>query len=137
MALLASKSSFVGARLLPKQRSLGCGGARGATMMKKDIHPEFYDEAPVICNGVEVMRLGGTKPQYNVDIYSGNHPFYLGNRSTMIMDEGQLNRFKKRFADMGELGEVGAAASIAGKAEDPTAKPKPAPKAPQKGGKKK
>jgi large subunit ribosomal protein L31 len=38
------------------------------------------------------MRLGGTKPQYNVDIYSGNHPFYLGNRSTMIMDEGQLNR---------------------------------------------
>eukprot|EP00967_Tisochrysis_lutea_P116162 scaffold186751_cov15-Tisochrysis_lutea.AAC.1 len=38
---------------------------------------------------------------------------------------------------MGELGEVGAAASIAGKAEDPTAKPKPQSKGPQKGGKKK
>jgi len=56
------------------------------------VHPEFFEEAPVICNGVEVMRVGGTKPQYNVDIYSGNHPFYLGNRSTMIVDEGQLNR---------------------------------------------
>lgn len=46
-----------------------------------------------MCNGVEVMRVGGTKPQYNVDIYSGNHPFYLGNRSSMIVDEGQLNRW--------------------------------------------
>jgi hypothetical protein len=30
----------------------------------------------VFCNGVEVMTVGGTKQQYNVDIYSGNHPFY-------------------------------------------------------------
>lgn len=30
----------------------------------------------VFCNGVEVMTVGGTKKEYNVDIYSGNHPFY-------------------------------------------------------------
>jgi len=30
----------------------------------------------VICNGEEVMSLGGTQAEYNVDIWSGNHPFY-------------------------------------------------------------
>jgi hypothetical protein len=30
----------------------------------------------VICNGEEVLTLGGTQAEYNVDIWSGNHPFY-------------------------------------------------------------
>jgi len=30
----------------------------------------------VFCNGVEVMTVGGTKDRYNVEVYSGNHPFY-------------------------------------------------------------
>jgi ribosomal protein L31 len=47
-----------------------------ATMRKRDIHPEWYSEAKVFCNGVEVMTVGGTKETYNVDVYSGNHPFY-------------------------------------------------------------
>jgi ribosomal protein L31 len=45
-------------------------------MRKRDIHPEWYPEAKVFCNGVEVMTVGGTKETYNVDVYSGNHPFY-------------------------------------------------------------
>ena len=66
------------------------GGAIGAVMSKKGIHPEWHAEAKVIFNGVEVMTLGGTKPVYNVDIYSGNHPFYQGAGSNMIIDEGQV-----------------------------------------------
>lgn len=54
----------------------------------------------------EVMTVGGTKPMYNVDVYSGNHPFYMGVKTFMVMDEGQLNKFKKRFADLGELSIV-------------------------------
>lgn len=74
---------------------------------KKGIHPEFFDEAKVICNGVEVMTIdGGTKPQYNVDIYSGNHPFYQGIKSVVVMDEGQLKKFRKRFADIDDLTQV-------------------------------
>jgi hypothetical protein len=44
----------------------------------------------VVCNGVEVMTIGGTKAVYNVDIYSGNHPFYQGSRTTMVRWTVQL-----------------------------------------------
>lgn len=79
---------------------------------------------------MQVMVVGGTKPSYNVEIYSGNHPFYQGGKTSAVMDEGmvsslngtllwelridlcllfnaaQLNKFKKRFADDDELNKV-------------------------------
>lgn len=53
-------------------------------MRKRDIHPEWHPEAKVFCNGVEVMTVGGTKKEYNVDVYSGNHPFYLVSRPQLL-----------------------------------------------------
>ena len=50
----------------------------------------------VICNGEEVMTLGGTREEYVVDIWSGNHPFFQGNTSAMVVDEGRVNRFARR-----------------------------------------
>ena len=47
-------------------------------MPKKDIHPKWYYEAKVFCDGQLVMTVGSTKPELNVDILSGNHPFYTG-----------------------------------------------------------
>ena len=41
---------------------------------------------------LQVMTVGGTKPTYNVDIYSGNHPFYQGTKTSMVMDEGMVSR---------------------------------------------
>lgn len=81
-------------------------GVTAAVMVKKGIHPDWHAEAKVICNGVEVMTVGGTKSVYNVDIYSGNHPFYQGAKTSMIVDEGQLNKFKKRFGGDDELNTV-------------------------------
>lgn len=70
------------------------------TMRKQGLHPEFYDEAKVFCNGEEVLVTSGTKSQYVVDVWSGNHPFYLGSGGSLITDEGMVSRFKKRFAGM-------------------------------------
>lgn len=58
-------------------------------MRKRDIHPEWYPEAKVFCNGVEVMTVGGTKETYNVDVYSGNHPFYQVSRDAQGSGEQQ------------------------------------------------
>lgn len=30
----------------------------------------------VFCNGEEVLVTGGTKAEYIVDVWAGNHPFY-------------------------------------------------------------
>jgi large subunit ribosomal protein L31 len=64
--------------------------------MKEGIHPEWYPEAKVICNGEVVMTIGATKPELHVEIYSGNHPFYTG-QQRLVDTEGQVERFMRRL----------------------------------------
>ena len=33
-----------------------------------------------------------------MDVWSGNHPFFQGNQSTVLVDEGRVNRFNRRYA---------------------------------------
>jgi ribosomal protein L31 len=159
-------------RLTLSRTQASNGTISTTTAMKKDIHPKFYPEAkarraaagwaagrarggaradplPVLaqifCNGVEVMACGGTKPEYIVDVWSGNHPFYQGNKSTMVIEDGRVNRFNKMYADLADtLGNVatinspGAGAGGDDAAPAASAAPtKAAPKAAAKGGKKK
>ncbi|MBP7999609.1 MAG: 50S ribosomal protein L31 [Chloroflexi bacterium] len=64
--------------------------------MKSGIHPQWYPEAKVICNGSVVMTTGATKPEIHVEIWSGNHPFFTG--QTRLLDtEGQVDRFMRRL----------------------------------------
>eukprot|EP00891_Asterochloris_glomerata_P006532 jgi/Astpho2/6532/e_gw1.00099.51.1_t len=67
-------------------------------MRKEGIHPEYFEEAKVFCNGEEVLTVSGSKESYNVDVWSGNHPFFQGNQSTVLVDEGRVNRFNRRYA---------------------------------------
>ncbi|KAI7844764.1 hypothetical protein COHA_001646 [Chlorella ohadii] len=83
----------------PRQRQV-------AAMAKKGIHPEWHSDAKVICNGEEVLTTSGTQGSYTVDIWSGNHPFFQGNTSTVVTDEGRVNRFKRRFAGLDSLATV-------------------------------
>ena len=42
------------------------------------------------------MKVGSTRPKLNVDIWSGNHPFYTG--SQKILDtEGRVERFMRKY----------------------------------------
>ncbi|KAI3785577.1 hypothetical protein L1987_44699 [Smallanthus sonchifolius] len=73
------------------------------TCRKKDIHPEFYEDAKVYCSGEHVLTTGGTKKEYVVDVWSGNHPFYLGSRSANLIDADQVEKFRKKFGGDGGL----------------------------------
>ncbi|KAL3522662.1 hypothetical protein ACH5RR_015496 [Cinchona calisaya] len=73
---------------------------------KKDIHPEFHEDAKVYCNGELVMTTGGTKKEYVVDVWSGNHPFYLGSRSQLLVDADQVEKFRKKFSGLSEMMEI-------------------------------
>jgi large subunit ribosomal protein L31 len=74
-------------------------------MPKADIHPTWYPDAKVICNGEVVMTTGSTSPELHVDVWSGNHPFYTGTQK--ILDtEGRVDRFMRKYG----MGGVGAAA---------------------------
>lgn len=64
--------------------------------MPKKIHPTWYPEAKVICNGELVMTVGSTKPEIYVEVWSGNHPFYTGTQK-MIDTEGRVDRFLRKY----------------------------------------
>ncbi|KAL5713261.1 60S ribosomal protein L31 [Ranunculus cassubicifolius] len=76
------------------------------TCRKKDIHPDFYEDAKVYCNGEQVMTTGGTQQEYVVDVWSGNHPFYLGSRTGLMVDADQVSKFRKRFGELASLMEI-------------------------------
>lgn len=65
-------------------------------MPKQDIHPEWYPEAKVYCNGEVVMTVGSTKPELHVDVWSGNHPFFTGTQK-IIDTEGRVERFLRKY----------------------------------------
>jgi large subunit ribosomal protein L31 len=65
-------------------------------MAKADIHPTWYPEAKVYCNGEVVMTVGSTQPELRVDVWSGNHPFYTGTQK-IIDTEGRVDRFLKKY----------------------------------------
>lgn len=65
-------------------------------MAKKGIHPEWYPEAKVMCNGKVVMTVGSTQPEISVDVWSGNHPFYTGTQK-IIDTEGRVERFMRKY----------------------------------------
>ena len=76
-------------------------------MPKADIHPTWYPDAKVICNGEVVMTTGSTQPELHVDVWSVNHPFYTGTQK--ILDtEGRVDRFMRKYGMGGTDKAAGA-----------------------------
>nr|QNU09549.1 ribosomal protein L31 [Sargassum horneri]UVW81203.1 50S ribosomal protein L31 [Sargassum horneri] len=65
-------------------------------MVKKKLHPEWFETTKVYYDGQLIMIVGSTKPELHVDIWSGNHPFYTGSQR-IIDTEGRVERFLKKY----------------------------------------
>ncbi|MFT5196492.1 MAG: large subunit ribosomal protein L31 [Candidatus Promineifilaceae bacterium] len=72
--------------------------------MKEGIHPQWYPEAEVVCDGEVIMTIGATQPKIVLDIWSGTHPFYTG-QSRLIDTEGQVDRFMRRLQRVTDIKE--------------------------------
>lgn len=70
--------------------------------MKEDIHPKWYPNAKVFCNGELIMEVGASKPELHVEIWSGTHPFYTG-QQRLVDTEGQVDRFMRRLRRRQEI----------------------------------
>jgi large subunit ribosomal protein L31 len=42
------------------------------------------------------MKIGSTKPQLNVEIWSGIHPFYTGSQK-QLDTEGRIEKFMRKY----------------------------------------
>lgn len=66
--------------------------------MRKEIHPEFYPEATVICGSCgATWKTGSTKAEIRTEVCSNCHPFYTGQQARILDREGQVDRFYKRL----------------------------------------
>jgi large subunit ribosomal protein L31 len=65
-------------------------------MPKSEIHPNWFPNAPVLCEGKTLCSIGSTKPQLQLDVWLGNHPFYT-NSQTLVDSEGRVERFMKKY----------------------------------------
>jgi large subunit ribosomal protein L31 len=87
-------------------------------MPKADIHPTWYPDAKVICNGEVVMTTGSTQPELHDDVWSGNHPFYTGTQK--ILDtEGRVDRFMRKYGMAGTDSAAGVQKAPAPEVEAP------------------
>ena len=64
--------------------------------MKEKIHPEYFNDAQVVCACGNTFTAGSTKKQLKVEVCSKCHPFFTGERR-MLDTTGRVERFKKRY----------------------------------------
>ena len=92
-------------------------------MPKTGIHPEWYSEAKVYCNGEVVMTVGSTQPEIHVDVWSGNHPFFTGTQK-IIDTEGRVERFMRKYSKQEDSGSKSTKPSAKSKAKSKKGKKK-------------
>ena len=74
--------------------------------MKKDIHPEYYPEAQVICACGNSWITGATQELVRTDVCSACHPFYTGEQR-IVDTAGQVERFMRRLEKQVEIAGSG------------------------------
>nr|YP_009028974.1 ribosomal protein L31 [Coscinodiscus radiatus]AGH28518.1 ribosomal protein L31 [Coscinodiscus radiatus] len=65
-------------------------------MPKPDIHPMWFNNVPVFCDGKTIAYVSSTKQKLTVDVWLVNHPFYSDSQ-TIIDSEGRVERFMKKY----------------------------------------
>jgi large subunit ribosomal protein L31 len=64
--------------------------------MKPKIHPEYYNDAKVICACGNTFTTGSTRKVLKVELCSKCHPFYTGEQR-VVDTLGRVERFKRRY----------------------------------------
>ncbi len=70
--------------------------------MRKEIHPEWYTEARVICQCGNTWTTGATVPEIRTEICSACHPFFTGEQR-IVDTEGRVDAFMNRLAKRDQM----------------------------------
>ena len=87
--------------------------------MKKATHPKYYPECKVTYRGETVMTVGATVPEMHVEIWSGSHPFFTGQKSFVdtarVSGKTVVGQARAAATDVAETTRT-SAATVAGQA---------------------
>ncbi len=65
-------------------------------MAKSNIHLQWSENTPVLCDGKPLCLIGSTKRELQVDIWLVNHPFYTDSQ-VLVDSEGRVEKFMKKY----------------------------------------
>lgn len=63
--------------------------------MKKDIHPKYHNDAVIKCACGNIIKIGSTKKEVEVEICGACHPFFTG-KEKIIDSAGRVEKFRAR-----------------------------------------
>jgi large subunit ribosomal protein L31 len=64
--------------------------------MRAKIHPEYYNDAQVICSCGQTFTTGSTKKVLKAELCSKCHPFFTG-ELRIVDTAGRVERFRRRY----------------------------------------
>lgn len=70
--------------------------------MKANIHPQYFDDAKVICACGNTFTAGSTVQEIHVDVCSNCHPLFTGEMK-FVDTLGKVEKFQKAQAHAKEL----------------------------------
>ena len=65
-------------------------------MPKSNIHPDWFTNTKVLCDGKPLCIIGSTKTNLQIDMWLANHSFYT-NSQILIDSEGRVEKFMKKY----------------------------------------
>jgi len=65
--------------------------------MKTKIHPQFHEDATVVCACGHTFTTGSTKKEIHVEVCYRCHPFYTGKHKYLDI-KGRVNLFQRKQA---------------------------------------
>jgi large subunit ribosomal protein L31 len=63
--------------------------------MKKGTHPEYYEDATIVCACGHKATVGSTIKELRVELCSACHPFYTG-KQNMVDTARRIEKFAQR-----------------------------------------
>jgi large subunit ribosomal protein L31 len=76
-----------------------------SNIMKKDIHPAYYNDAKVICACGNTFITGSTQSEIKIELCSKCHPFYTG-KQKIVDTAKRVEKFQARVEAKDELSKI-------------------------------
>lgn len=63
--------------------------------MKGGIHPQYFDDAHVVCSCGNTFTVGSTKPEIHVELCDNCHPIYTG-KQRFVDTASRIDKFETK-----------------------------------------
>ncbi|HBP00136.1 MAG: 50S ribosomal protein L31 [Candidatus Uhrbacteria bacterium GW2011_GWF2_41_16] len=65
--------------------------------MQKTIHPEYFENAKIVCACGALYDVGSTVKEIHVELCAACHPFYTGEKQKMLDTARRVEKFVARM----------------------------------------